>query len=106
MKLLNLINNINSALKAANEFLTEEGHKTISFRELETLTIVSVDGLKGPTKLAELRRVSTAAMTGALDALEKKKLALREHSAQDRRMIPVRLTELGNKVLKAASEAL
>lgn len=106
MKLLNLINTINSALKAANEFLKEKDHKPITFRELETLTLVSVEGLNGPTKLAELRGVSTAAMTGALDALEKKRLALREHSAQDRRVIPVRLTDLGNEVLKAASDSL
>jgi DNA-binding MarR family transcriptional regulator len=105
MKLLDLVNNINSALKAANKLLRDGGHKTISFRELETLIFVSIDGAKGLAKLAQLRGVSSAAITGAVDALEKR-LALREHSAQDRRVIPVRLTPLGDKVLKIASDAI
>jgi DNA-binding MarR family transcriptional regulator len=106
MKLLHLVNNINSALKAANNLLRDGGHKTISFRDLETLIFVSIDGAKGLAKLAKLRGVSSAAITGAIDALEKKELALREHTAQDRRVIPVRLTPLGDKVLKIASDAI
>ena len=106
MKLLDLVNNVNSALKAANKLLKDGDHKTISFRELETLIFVSVEGTQGLAKLAQLRGVSSAAITGAVDALEKKKLALREHTAQDRRVIPVRLTPLGNEVLKIASDAI
>ena len=49
--------------------------------------------------LAERSRVTRATMTGLIDTLERDGLVRREHSAGDRRMLLVRLTDLGRTFL-------
>jgi len=105
MKLIELVNNVNCALSAANKQLEEEGHKAISFRDLQTLVLISAHGINGPSNLARLSGVTSAAITVAVNVLEIKTLAIREHASHDRRVVPVKLTSLGIRVLAAASDA-
>jgi len=49
--------------------------------------------------LAERSRVTRATMTGLIDTLERDGLVKREHSADDRRMLLVRLTSSGRTYL-------
>jgi DNA-binding MarR family transcriptional regulator len=49
--------------------------------------------------LAERSRVTRATMTGLIDTLERDGLVKREHSAGDRRMLLVRLTDAGRTFL-------
>ena len=93
-------------MDAANEVMKSNKKSQLTVGDLQTLVVVVKDGTSGPRKLASLRGVSSAAMTGAIDALEKKGLVNREHALHDRRLTPIRLTELGTTVITAASDAI
>lgn len=53
-----------------------------------------------PAELARLNNIDTGAMTRALDRLEAKGLLKRERSQEDRRVVKVVLTELGETIAR------
>jgi len=57
-------------------------------------------GLLTPAELAEAAGVTRATMTGLIDTLERDGLVKREADPDDRRMMPVKLTPKGRKLLE------
>lgn len=53
-----------------------------------------------PTRIAAVAKISTAAITGVLDVLEKLQLVERVRTAEDRRSYKVYLTPKGRETLK------
>lgn len=52
-----------------------------------------------PSKCAARSGVSRATITGLLDGLERDALIIRQHSATDRRMLGIHLTEKGQQLM-------
>ena len=100
------MNGVARVMMSVNKQMTENKRPELTFRDFATLVLVHSDGGDGPAKLAELRGVSSAAMTGSIDSLERKGLIVREHAIHDRRVTPIRLTGLGISLLDAAEESL
>ena len=105
-KIVGVMNSVARAMSAANETMKSNKKPQLTIRDLQTLVVAAQDGHSGPRKLASLRGVSSAAMTGSIDALEKKGLITRQNAPHDRRVTPIRLTALGDKVIAAASDAI
>ena len=97
---------VDRVMLSVNKQMAQNERPDLTFRDLQTLALAHSDGVKGPAKLAELRGVSSSAMTGSIDSLEKKGLIVREHATHDRRITPIRLTGLGISLLDAAEKAL
>ncbi len=72
------------------------GISTAGFRVLFTLWVY--DELE-PREMAKLSGVSTAAVSGVLGTLENKALIEKRRSAEDKRLVQVRLTPEGSNVL-------
>lgn len=106
MKLEQIVSDVSSALGAANKLLEERDKQPLSFGNLHTLIIVSQGGDLGMVHIAKRRGITSAAATGAVDELERRELAVRGTNPDDRRIIKVKLTELGTEVLKVASAAI
>jgi DNA-binding MarR family transcriptional regulator len=68
------------------------------FKTLILLHRYSPEGLK-PTELAEKISVTRGNMTGLLDGLEKSGLIYREDCQDDRRIVYIRLSEEGQKLI-------
>ncbi len=100
------MSNVDCVMRSVNEQMVKNEKPEVTFRDFATLVLVHSDGGHGPAKLAELRGVSSAAMTGSIDSLERKGLIVREHATHDRRVTPIKLTGLGISVLDAAEDSL
>lgn len=105
-KIEKLMRGVDCVMRSVNKRMAENNKPVLTFRDLQTLALAQSEGVNGPAKLAELRGVSSAAMTGSIDSLEKKGLIVREHAIHDRRVTPIRLTGLGISLIDAAEEAL
>lgn len=67
--------------------------------QLRRLRESEPDGAASPADLAERSGVSRATITGLLDGLEKDGLISRMPRSDDRRMIDIRITDAGSKLL-------
>jgi DNA-binding MarR family transcriptional regulator len=97
--------NVSRALDAANNYLREECGKEISLNELANLVAVYLHGGSGLAFTARQLGISSAGMTGAMDSLEYKGLAVRTKDP-DRRKFRAAVTEKGMIVLRRASDLL
>jgi DNA-binding MarR family transcriptional regulator len=61
-------------------------------------------GLGSVSELAEVKQISRSAISQAVDLLVERGLICRLQNAQDRRNIPLELTEAGNSLLDTISE--
>jgi MarR family transcriptional regulator, 2-MHQ and catechol-resistance regulon repressor len=61
-------------------------------------------GLTSVSELAEVKQISRSAISQAVDLLVERGLICRHQNAQDRRNIPLELTDSGNKLLDAVLE--
>lgn len=104
--IVKLMSNVDRVMQSVNEQMAKNEKPEVTFRDFKTLVLVHSDGVKGPAKLADLSGISSAAMTGSIDSLEKKGLIIREHATHDRRVTPIKLTGLGISVLDAAEDSL
>lgn len=87
-------------LHACDEYLLSHGLSQGRFTVLMILNRNPEAGLS-PSDLADRAGVTRATMTGLLDGLEREALIRREPHPQDRRMLTVRLTEIGISRLDA-----
>ena len=105
MKIIGTLINATRGLDAANRFLLQECGKEISLTELFNLAMVFRYGGSGLAQTARQLQISAAGMTGAMDSMERKGLAVRSRH-EDRRKVQANMTERGMKVLRIASDAL
>ena len=92
----------------SREFLkqqTTEFLKTkITMPQFIVLEILSHHGESKMTDLANLLDVTTAAMTGIVDRLVRDGYAARGHDEDDRRIVKIKLTQKGEKIVKSMVE--
>ncbi|MDD5136097.1 MAG: MarR family transcriptional regulator [Candidatus Omnitrophica bacterium] len=90
------------------EFLkkeTEEFYKAkITIPQLVVLDMLVREGELRMSDLARLMNVTTAATTGIVDRLVREGYVARESDAEDRRIIKVRPTAKGIRIVKSANE--
>jgi DNA-binding MarR family transcriptional regulator len=69
--------------------------------DIITLVLLKQHGSEGVGKIGKMRGVSGAAVTGNIDSLEEKLLITRTQTREDRRLVLVTFTPLGEEVLSA-----
>jgi DNA-binding MarR family transcriptional regulator len=88
--------------------LTIEAHD-LEVHEFETLHMLGgcgPDNRATPTQIAQWLQMSPAAITGRLDALERRGFVRRLPSADDRRKVIVELTPAGRRVWRKAGDQM
>jgi MarR family transcriptional regulator, organic hydroperoxide resistance regulator len=90
------------------EFFRQESDKfceiKITLPQLMVLEMLTRDSELRMTDLARSINVTTAAMTGVVDRLVRDGYVVRANTANDRRVIKIRLTVKGTRVAKSAIE--
>ena len=105
-----LVEGVTTRMQMLVKHLKQQRHATIEARELEdheydTLHMlggVGRDHRASPTEIATWLHMSPAAITGRLDALERRGFVRRLPSPDDRRKVLVELTAAGRRVWQAA----
>jgi DNA-binding MarR family transcriptional regulator len=105
-----LVEGVTTRMQMLVKHLKQQRRATIEARELEeheydTLHMlggVGPDHQAGPTEIATWLHMSPAAITGRLDALERRGLVRRLPSPDDRRKVLVELTAAGRRIWRAA----
>ncbi|MFA5142891.1 MAG: MarR family transcriptional regulator [Candidatus Omnitrophota bacterium] len=84
---------------------SEEFYKVkITIPQLVVLDVLTREDELRMSDLARLMNVTTAAMTGIVDRLVRDGYVTRESDAEDRRIIKVRPTAKGSRIVKSAAE--
>ena len=78
-------------------------HYDISLEQFHILRHIR-RGITSVSELAQVKQISRSAISQAVDVLVDRGLICRLQNAQDRRNIPLELTEAGNQLLDAISE--
>jgi DNA-binding MarR family transcriptional regulator len=78
-------------------------HYDISVEQFHILRHIR-KGITSVSELAQVRQISRSAISQAMDVLVERGLVCRRQNAQDRRNIPLELTEAGNELLDTISE--
>jgi DNA-binding MarR family transcriptional regulator len=73
---------------------------SLSLIHLHVLSILDADGPQPMSKLADAIDVSVASATGIVNRMEQRGLVERHHGEEDRRLVIVRATDRGDKVLE------
>jgi MarR family transcriptional regulator, organic hydroperoxide resistance regulator len=104
-KVSRIIDNIRRLFKAVNEHSKKAEHETgITGPQLWTIKII---GDLSPVRVSDLARrmyLHPATVVGILDRLESRKLVKRVRSKEDRRVVKVRLTDEGKKIIAKAPQ--
>jgi DNA-binding MarR family transcriptional regulator len=74
---------------------------SLSLVHLHVLTILETEGPLPMSRLADALDVSVASATGIVDRMEQRGLVERRHSASDRRVVQVHVTDAGRDVFQA-----
>ena len=104
-KVSRIIDNIRRVFKAVNEQSKKAEHETgITGPQLWAIKII---GDFSPVRVSDLARhmyVHPATVVGILDRLESRKLVKRVRSKDDKRVVKVRLTDEGKKLIAKAPQ--
>jgi DNA-binding MarR family transcriptional regulator len=112
------VGNEDPVLKVYDLF-TQVGQTTLKYSDrhlkkshrLKTATYLALQGLIANggvmthTKLAEWTNTKKHNITGLVDRMEKAGLVITERSTEDKRVVPVEITEKGRKAFNAADSA-
>lgn len=79
-------------------------HVELNMQELRVIEFLGNEGPRMMRELAEHLTVAVNTITTIVDGLEKKELAARRRSEEDRRVVHVELTELGDEVYRSLVE--
>ena len=77
---------------------------SLSLVHLHVLTTLETEGPLPMSRLADALDVSVASATGIVDRMEQRGLVERRHSASDRRVVQVHVTDTGGDVFKTIDE--
>jgi len=88
----------------AGELYTKELNKVynVSSAQLNCLMALYENGDLSPSQIAKNILVNSSTVTGILDRLEYKNLVKRHRISSDRRVVTIRLTEIGHALAKNA----
>jgi len=88
-----------AAIHLLRRLRREDAASAISAAQLSALSVVVFSGPLSLGELAAAEQVRPATMSRLVDALERRRLAVREVSPADRRVVLVRATEAGKHML-------
>jgi DNA-binding MarR family transcriptional regulator len=71
----------------------------LTMPQIKTLLLLFTDGILRTSDLASALDVSLPTMTGIIDRLEEKGMAVRESDPQDRRVVLCKLSEMGRQLM-------
>jgi NAD(P)H-dependent flavin oxidoreductase YrpB (nitropropane dioxygenase family)/DNA-binding MarR family transcriptional regulator len=91
---------INNALKMEEDALSNHTSHDLSISEIHTLERIGIGKTKTMTDLANEHKISLGAMTTAMNKLVKKGYVERSKTDEDRRIVKIKLTEVGEEAAK------
>lgn len=103
-RLLQLSSTFRKLLKKITHEWNKRMGDTYSFTQFRMLYALSSKGPQKAADLAEILCVTSGAVTGLADKLIEKKFIERQRSEDDRRVVYLRVTELGSGMLESMLE--
>ena len=92
----------------SNEFLKQQSSEFYRVKiTVPQILILNFLHLRGPTKMSDMAhamQVTTAAMTGIVDRLVRDGYTVRVYDASDRRIIRIKLTSKGSKIVEKINQ--
>ena len=82
-------------LEIESKCLITEEFKDISYNDMHIIEAIGVEEPRKMKTVANLMSVTTGTLTKAIDALCDKKYVIRERSAEDKRVVKLKLTDKG-----------
>ena len=102
-----IINNIRRMFQVFNDYSKKAKRETgLTGPQLWAIKIIAENAPVKVSELARLMFVRPATVVGILDRLEKKGLAARTRSREDRRVVTVELTQAGKDLVNQAPEVV
>jgi DNA-binding MarR family transcriptional regulator len=74
--------------------------KDVTSAQLFAMKMLATEGVDTATEVARRVHLSPSTVVGILDRLEEKKLILRRRDQADRRVVRVKLTEMGSRLIR------
>src|SRR3954449_2610849 len=99
--LQDVVQDILKQFQSVNAAAANGPHVELNMQELRVVEFLGIGGPKMMRELAEHLTVAVNSMTSIVDGLERKDLARRERSQEDRRVIRVGLTEAGQVMYRS-----
>jgi MarR family 2-MHQ and catechol resistance regulon transcriptional repressor len=104
MDLQDVVQDILKQFQCINAAAANGPHAGLNMQELRVVEFLGQEGPRMMRELAEHLTVAVNTMTAIVDSLERKKLVRRQRSKEDRRVIRVELTGLGQQVYASLVE--
>jgi MarR family 2-MHQ and catechol resistance regulon transcriptional repressor len=101
-ELRHLIQDIFRHSRRVDEAAAQEVEAVLSIQELHVIEYLGHGGPRMMRELADYLEIASHSATSTVDNLEAKKLARRQRSEQDRRVVHVELTDAGRAVYEKA----
>ena len=92
-----LVNLFNEILKLEEDVLVTGEFNNISVNDFHVINAISMDEVKNMSTIAKQLDITVGSLTTAINALVRKGYVVRERSETDRRVVTVKLTELGER---------
>src|SRR4051812_40967992 len=102
--LQDVVQDILKQFQSVNAAAANGPHVELNMQELRIVEFLGNEGPRMMRELAEHLTVAVNSMTSIVDGLERKDLARRQRSAEDRRVIRVELTEAGQVMYRSIAD--
>lgn len=107
VKVAEIINNIRRVFQVFNDYSKKAKRETgLTGPQLWAIKMIAENAPVKVSDLARLMFVQPATVVGILDRLEKKGLAERTRSREDRRVVTIELTKIGKDLVVEAPEVV
>src|ERR1043165_6614150 len=103
--LRDIVQEIMKQFQSVNAAAANGPHVELNMQELRVVEFLGNEGPRMMRELAEHLTVAVNSMTSIVDGLERKDLARRVRSAEDRRVIRVELTDAGRVMFRSVVDA-
>lgn len=92
-----LVNLFNEILKLEEDVLVTGEFQNISVNDFHVINAIGIEETKNMSMIAKQLDITVGSLTTAINALVRKGYVSRERSEKDRRVVTVKLTELGER---------
>jgi DNA-binding MarR family transcriptional regulator len=86
-----------TTLKIEEKVIADQSDHLLSISELHVLREIGIDGTRTMTQVAKGLKISVGALTTAMTKLEKKGYVTRTRDMDDKRIVNLRLTDVGRE---------
>jgi DNA-binding MarR family transcriptional regulator len=99
-----LVQDILKQFQSVNAAAANGPHVGLNMQELRVVEFLGIEGPRMMRELAEHLTVAVNSITGIVDGLERKDLARRQRSEEDRRVVRVALTDGGQAMYRSVAD--